>query len=115
MNHIQDRNYLIIINPRSGKGTKSNKSVEIRKFLDENGANYEIKVTEKRGDAEDFAKNGAQNGFTPSPFKSHSIEQSGMVTHISVEQQKPPAASLTMRVKQLSSRRTASRPTSGCK
>jgi len=64
MNHIQDRNYLIIINPRSGKGTKSNKSVEIRKFLDENGANYEIKVTEKRGDAEDFAKNGAQNGFT---------------------------------------------------
>jgi len=61
---MQDRNYLVIINPRSGKGTEGNTSVEIRKFLEENGANCKIKITEKRGDAEEFAKKGAQDGFT---------------------------------------------------
>jgi YegS/Rv2252/BmrU family lipid kinase len=64
MNNMQDRNYLVIINPRSGKGTEGNTSVEIRKFLEENGANCKIKITEKRGDAEEFAKKGAQDGFT---------------------------------------------------
>ena len=64
MNNIQDRNYLIIINPRSGKGDNSSKPEEIAKFLEENKVRYEIKITQKRGDAEDFAKKGAKSGFT---------------------------------------------------
>jgi len=64
MDNIKGRNYLIIINPRSGKGFQGNKYDRIKDFLDKNKVNYEIKKTEKRGDAEDFAKNGAKQGFT---------------------------------------------------
>jgi len=64
MNNIQGRNYLIIINPRSGKGFEGNKSEKIKDYLEKNKVSFEIKKTEKRGDAEDFAKNGAKQGFT---------------------------------------------------
>lgn len=64
MINLQDRNYLIIINPKSGKGTAVGKSAEIDKYLGENGINFEIKQTAKRGDAEDFAKNAVKQGFT---------------------------------------------------
>ena len=64
MNNLQDRNYLIIINPRSGKGDTGEKTEKISRFLDENGINFEIKITQKRGDAEEFAGEGAKNGFT---------------------------------------------------
>ncbi len=64
MNNLQDRNYLIIINPRSGKGIVGNKSEEIEKFLLENKVNFDIKLTQKRGDAEEFAGNGAKEGYT---------------------------------------------------
>jgi len=64
MNNIQDRNYLIIINPRSGKGIDGNKSEKIRRFFEENKVRFEIKMTQKRGDAEEYAKNGAKVGFT---------------------------------------------------
>ena len=64
MKNIKGRNYLIIINPRSGNGSYEHKYEKIKVFLDENNVNYEIKKTEKRGDAEAFARNGSEQGFT---------------------------------------------------
>lgn len=64
MNNIKDRNYLIILNPRSGKGDTGDKSEKISKFLEENDVRFELKITQRRGDAEQFAENGAKNGFT---------------------------------------------------
>lgn len=61
---MQERNYLIIINPRSGKGFAVNKSVVIEDYLAKNNVSFEIKKTEKRGDAEEFAGNGVKQGFT---------------------------------------------------
>ena len=64
MKIIKDRKYLIIINPRSGKGSNDSRFERIKHFLEENNVNFEIKMTEKRGDAEDFAQNGVKQGFT---------------------------------------------------
>lgn len=64
MDKTERRKYLVIINPRSGKRNKQDRSAEINSFLEENGLDYEIKLTRKRGDAESYAADGAESGFT---------------------------------------------------
>ena len=64
MDNLKSRKYLVIVNPRSGKRNKQDKSPEIENYLRKNGVNFEIKKTLKRGDAESFAGSGAENGFT---------------------------------------------------
>lgn len=64
MIEIKNRKYVVIINPRSGKGIHGEKTGEIERFLDKNRVKYEIRITKKRGDAELFAKEGVEDGFT---------------------------------------------------
>ena len=56
--------YLIIINPRSGVGINNNKVSRIGKFFDEKTINYDIKFTSNRGDAEKFAGQACNEGYT---------------------------------------------------
>ncbi len=56
--------YLFIINPASGSGISDGKVELIKKFMSDTKADYQIQYTQRRGDAGDFARDGAEKGFT---------------------------------------------------
>ena len=64
MTDINDKKYLIIINPKSGTSISNDKVSQIKKILDNKRVDHEIEYTAKKGDAGKIAGSAAERGFS---------------------------------------------------
>jgi YegS/Rv2252/BmrU family lipid kinase len=61
---LKDLNYIFIINPTAGQGRTNNAYDLIRDVIAEKNVNCEFKFTSQSGDATQFAREAAAQGFT---------------------------------------------------
>lgn len=59
-----EKNYLLVVNPKSGKGIPIKKVDLIKAFLDCNKVKHTVSFTKKRGDAKNIAHDAIENGFS---------------------------------------------------
>jgi YegS/Rv2252/BmrU family lipid kinase len=58
------KKYLFIVNPVAGKGKTLELVPKIKESFDKDKIDYDIKITEKRGQGETIAREAAQQGYT---------------------------------------------------
>ena len=56
-------NYMIILNPISGRGRGARLEPVIKKSLQSHHLEFDLQITEKRGQAIDFARQAAKDGY----------------------------------------------------